>query len=161
MGVAARLLKQELLIHLDYGLPFGDVVVRYRGPVGAPETLPEQVVDLLRARVPRDVQFELDVLYQALTRRIPPPPANRAPDGWIIRPALATVLIQDQKRPSELPLAWLTYVQQGPAAGERLEQRDIAVSAGDFTPDERSALDRLRYRIKGIAWAHYQGPVDQ
>ena len=59
MGVTARLLKQELLIHLDYGLPFGDVVVRYRGPLGEPEGPREQAIHLLRARIPRDVQQEL------------------------------------------------------------------------------------------------------
>ena len=159
MGVAARLLKQELLIHLDYGLPLGGIIVRYRGPINDPDALPEQVVEVLRARVPRDVQFELDVLYEALTRRIAPPPGGRAPNGWVIRPALATVLIQDQQRPSGLPLAWLTYVQQVPTSGP-LEQRDIALNVADFTPSERATLDRLRYRIKAIAWAHYQGPVD-
>jgi hypothetical protein len=86
MGVTARLLKQELLIHLDYGLPLGDVVVRYRGP------------------------------YQGFGRRIPTPVEV---DG-IVRPALATI-----------------------------------------PPHERSVLERLRHRIKGIAWTHYQGPVGQ
>ena len=38
-----------------------------------PDPLPEQVIHLLRARIPRDVQHELDELYQAFTRRIPPP----------------------------------------------------------------------------------------
>ena len=47
MGVTARLLKQELLIHVDYGLPFGDIVVRYRGPISDPEALPEQVKQIL------------------------------------------------------------------------------------------------------------------
>jgi hypothetical protein len=155
MGVTARLLKQELLIHLDYGLPFGDVVVRYRGPLGEPEGLPEQVIHLLRVRIPRDVQYELDDLYQAFARRIPAP---AEPDGTV-QPALATILIQDQERPPELALAWLTYVQQARAAGSRLEQQHLALGAADLTPQERSTLERLRHRIKGIAWTHYQGPV--
>jgi hypothetical protein len=157
MGVTARLLKQELLIHLDYGLPFGDVVVRYRGPIADPEGLPEQVIHLLRARIPRDVQHELDDLYQAFARRIPAP----AEAGGAVQPALATILIQDQERPPALALAWLTYVQQVPATGPRLEQQHIALGAGDLTSQERSTLERLRHRIKGIAWTHYQGPVGQ
>ncbi|HTI56298.1 MAG TPA: hypothetical protein VMC04_18825 [Verrucomicrobiae bacterium] len=155
MGVTARLLKQELLIHLDYGLPFGDVVVRYRGPLGEPEGLPEQVISLLRARIPRDVQHELDDLYQAFARRIPPP---AEPDGTV-QPALATILIQDQERPPELALAWLTYVREAPGARTRLEQQHLALGAADLSPPERSTLERLRHRIKGIAWTHYQGPV--
>jgi hypothetical protein len=157
MGVTARLLKQELLIHLDYGLPFGDVVVRYRGPLGEPEGLPEQVIHLLRARIPRDVQHELDDLYQAFTQRIPAP----AGVGGMVQPALATLLIQDQERPPGLPLAWLTYIQQVPAAGPHLEQQHLALGAADLTSQERSTLERLRHRIKGIAWTHYQGPVGQ
>jgi hypothetical protein len=157
MGVTARLLKQELLIHLDYGLPFGDVVVRYRGPLGEPDGLSERVIHLLRARIPRDVQHELDELYQSFARRIPAP----AEVGGIVHPALATILIQDQERPPGLALAWLTYVQQVPAAGSRLEQQHLALGAADLTPPERSVLERLRHRIKGIAWTHYQGPVGQ
>ncbi|HET8529690.1 MAG TPA: hypothetical protein VFO08_00965 [Methylomirabilota bacterium] len=157
MGVTARLLKQELLIHLDYGLPFGDVVVRYRGPLGEPDGLAERVIHLLRARIPRDVQYELDELYQAFARRIPAP----AEVGGIVQPALATILIQDQERPPGLALAWLTYVQQVPAAGPRLEQEHLALGAADLTPPERSTLERLRHRIKGIAWTDYQGPVGQ
>ena len=77
MGVTARLLKQELLIHVDYGLPFGGVMVRYRGPISEPDVLPEQVIRLLSARIPRDVQHALDELYGAFSRKIPrrrPPP---------------------------------------------------------------------------------------
>ena len=157
MGVTARLLKQELLIHLDYGLPSGDVVVRYRGPLGEPDWLPERVIHLLRVRIPRDVQYELDELYQAFARRIPAP----AEVGGIVEPALATILIQDHERPPGLALAWLTYVQQLPAAGPHLEQQHLALRAADLTPHERSVLERLRHRIKGIAWTHYQGPVGQ
>src|SRR5260370_173033 len=90
MGVSARLLKQDLLIHVDYGLSFGDIVVRYRGPISDPEALPEQVIHLLRARIPRDVQFELDELYQSFTLKIPSP-TGPARVGWVIQPALATV----------------------------------------------------------------------
>ena len=157
MGVTARLLKQELLIHLDYGLPLGDVVVRYRGPLGEPDGLPERVIHLLRVRIPRDVQYELDELYEAFARRIPAP----AEVGGIVKPALATILIQDHERPPGLALAWLTYVQQLPAAGPHLEQQHLALCAVDLTPHERSVLERLRHRIKGIAWTHYQGPVGQ
>jgi hypothetical protein len=160
MGVTARLLKQELLIHVDYGLPFGDIVVRYRGPISDPEALPEQVIHLLRARIPRDVQYELDELYQGCTRKIPPP-SGPARVGWVIQPALATILIQDHERPTGLAVAWLTYVQQVPATGPRLEQQHIALRAVDLTVEERSTLERLRHRIKGIAWTHYQGPIDQ
>lgn len=114
---------------MDDGLPFGGVVVRYRGPISDPEALPEQVIHLLRTRIPRDVQYEVDDLDPALTRRIPPPLAGSAPAGWIIRPAPATILIQDQERPPGLALAWLTYVQQVPATGQRLEQQHIALGA--------------------------------
>ena len=161
MGVTARLLKQELLIHVDYGLPFGGVVVRYRGPISDPDVLPEQVIRLLSARIPRDVQHELDELYQAFTRRIPAPAPAAAAEGWVVRPALATILIQDHERPQALPLAWLTYVQQRPAAHSRLEQQHLELATADLTSAERDTLEHLRHRIKGIAWTHYQGPIDQ
>jgi hypothetical protein len=31
----------------------------------------------------------------------------------------------------------------------------------DLTSAERGTLQHLRHRIKGIAWSHYQGPIDQ
>jgi hypothetical protein len=161
MGVTARLLKQELLIHVDYGLPFGGVVVRYRGPISDPDVLPEQVIRLLSARIPRDVQHELDELYQAFTRKIPPPAPDAAAAGWVIRPALATILIQDHERPHVMPVAWLTYVQQRPTGHARLEQQHLALGAADLTSAELDTLQHLRHRIKGIAWTHYQGPIDQ
>jgi hypothetical protein len=159
MGVTARLLKQELLIHVDYGLPFGGVVVRYRGPISEPDVLPEQVIRLLPARIPRDVQHELDELYGAFTGKIP----LRAPDaaGRVIRPALATILIQDHERPHVMPVAWLTYVRQGSAGHARLEQQHLTLGAADLTSAELDTLEHLRQRIKGIAWAHYQGPIAQ
>jgi hypothetical protein len=161
MGVTARLLKHELLIHVDYGLPFGSLVVRYRGPISDPDAVPEQAIQLPRARIPRDVQDELDELYHGFTRRIPPPTPAETPTGWIIRPALATILIQDPERPPGLALAWLTYVQQLRALDERLEQQHLAFLAVDLTAAERTTLERLRHRVKGIAWAHYQGPVGE
>jgi hypothetical protein len=48
-----------------------------------------------------------------------------------------------------------------PATGPRLEQQHIALGAVDLTVEERSTLERLRHRIKGIAWTHYQGPIGQ
>lgn len=161
MGVTARLLKQELLIHVDYGLPFGGVVVRYRGPISDPDALPEQVIRLLSARIPRDVQHELDELYQAFTRKIPPPEPDAPTAGWVIQPALATILIQDHERPHLMPLAWLTYVRQRPAGHAHLEQQHLALGRADLGSAELDTLQHLRHRIKGIAWAHYQGPIDQ
>ncbi len=160
MGVTARLLKQELLIHVDYGLPFGGVVVRYRGPISDPDVLPEQVIRLLSARIPRDVQNELEALYQAFTRKIPQTPSD-AEAGWVIRPALATILIQDQERPDVMPVAWLTYVRQPPGGHPRLEQQHLALGVLDLTSAERDTLEHLRHRIKGIAWTHFQGPIGQ
>src|SRR5260370_9345415 len=160
MGVSARLLKQELLIHVDSGLSVGDIVVGSRGPISDPEALPEQVIHLLRARIPRDVQFELDELYQSFTLKIPSP-TGPARVGWVIQPALATILVQDHERPTGLAVAWLTYVQHVPATGPRLEQQHIALDAVDLTVEDRSPLERLRHPIKGIAWTHYQRPIDQ
>ena len=161
MGVTVRLLKQELLIHVDYGLPFGGVVVRYRGPISEPDVLPEQVIRLPSTRIPRDVQHELDELYAAFTGKIPPPASDAAAAGWVIRPALATILIQDHERPHVMPVAWLTYVRQGPAGQARLEQQQLTLGAADLTSAELDTLEHLRQRIKGIAWAHYQGPIAQ
>src|SRR5260370_12015324 len=102
VGVTARLLKEELLIHVDYGLSFGDIVVRYRGPISDPEALPEQVIHPLRARIPRDVQYELDQLYQGCTRQIPPP-TGPPRVGWSAQPPPATILIPPTYPPTKHP----------------------------------------------------------
>jgi hypothetical protein len=61
----------------------------------------------------------------------------------------------------DLAVAWLTYMQHVPATGPRLEQQHLALGASDLTAGERTTLERLRHRIKGIAWTHYQGPIGQ
>ena len=65
------------------------------------------------------------------------------------------------KSATAMALAWLTYTQHVPATGPRLEQQHLALGAPDLTAAERTTLERLRNRIKGIAWTHYQGPIGQ
>lgn len=153
------LAKHELVIHLDYGPPVAGLEIRYRYPFSAPDAFPERVVRIQQHRILRDVLRDLDILYHGLTKRI------RTPVGLpyaavdpVTRPIVATIVIQDQRRSHELPLARLCYPEDVPGNGSRVE-REVRMEAGDFTADERVSWDRLRKRIKGIAWTHYQGAV--
>jgi hypothetical protein len=67
-------------------------------------------------------------------------------------------VIQDKRHGSELPLAWLNYEEEDPETGSRVG-KVIRMNPHDFTAEELSSWNRLRQRIKGIAWAHHQGAV--
>lgn len=158
-GVFPLLAKHELVIHLDYGPPVAGLKIRYRYPFRTPDAFPERVVRIPQHQILRDVLRDLDILYQGLTNRVPVPAGP--PDTGVVphtRPAIATIVIQDQRRAQELPLARLCYPEDVAGNGSQAE-REVHMEAEDFTADERLAWDRLRKRIKGIAWTHYQGAV--
>ena len=81
---------------------------------------------------------------------------NPACPDRVCRSPVATIVIQDELQ--DLPVAWLDYEEEGPEIGSRVE-REIRMNAPDFTADEVSSWDRLRQRIRGMAWAHYQRTV--
>jgi len=149
--------KHELVVQLDYGpAPLG-LKIRYRYPLSAVHLSPERVVRIPQDQILRDVARHLDHLIKGLTARIPPPP-GLASEGRLCQPTSATIVIQDRRHGNELPVAWLNYEEDGPEIGPRVE-KVIRMDPQDFTTDELSSWNRLRQRIKGIAWAHHQGAV--
>ncbi|MGH7367499.1 MAG: hypothetical protein ACREK9_13915 [Candidatus Rokuibacteriota bacterium] len=153
LGGFSRPAKHQLVIHVDYGPPPAGLQVRYSYPFNAFQVSPERILRIPEDQILRDVLRYLDLLHKGLTDRIPIPTPVR-------RPAAATIVIQDESHRLELPLAWLTYEEEGPTTGSRAE-RQVRMSPRDFTADELSSWDRLRQRIKGIAWTHYQGVVGE
>ena len=143
--------KHELVVQLDYGpAPLG-LEIRYSYPLSAVHLAPERVVRIPQDQILRDVARHLDHLVKGLTARIPPGQRFCQPTG-------ATIVIQDRRNGHELPVAWLNYEEDGPEIGSRVG-KVIRMDPQDFTADELSSWDRLRQRVKGIAWAHHQGAV--
>jgi len=147
--------KHQLVVHLDYDPATLQLEVRYRYPLSSLHASPERVIRIPKDQILRDVLRHLTHLVKGLADRIPRAvgPACRE---RVCRPTAATIVIQDELQ--DLPIAWLDYVEEGPEVGSRVG-REIRMSPPDFTADEVCSWDRLRQRIRGIAWAHYQGSV--
>jgi hypothetical protein len=148
--------KHELVVQLDYGpAPLG-LEIRYSYPLSAVHLAPERVVRIPQDQILRDVARHLDHLVKGLTARIPPP--SGVAGQRLCQPTGATIVIQDRRNGHELPVAWLNYEEDGPEIGSRVG-KVIRMDPQDFTADELSSWNRLRQRVKGIAWAHHQGGV--
>jgi hypothetical protein len=148
--------KHQLVVHLDYNPAIAGLEIRYSYPLNALQVSAERVIRIPQDQILRDVRRHLDHLVTGLTTRIPPP-SGPCRDRFC-RPTGVTIAIQDGRPGHELPLAWLSYEEEGPEIGSRVG-RAIKMNPHDFTSDECSSWDRLRQRIRGIAWAHYQGAV--
>ena len=148
--------KHELVVQVDYGpAPLG-LKIRYSYPLSAVHLSPERVVRIPHDQILRDVARHLDHLVKGLAARIPPL-AGLACEGRRCQPTSATIVIQDRQHGNELPVAWLNYAEEGPEMSR--VGKVIRMNPHDFTADELSSWNRLRQRIKGIAWAHHQGAV--
>ena len=148
--------KHELVVHLDYGPALLGLAIRYSCPLSAVHLSPERVVRIPQHQILRDVARHLDHLVKGLTARIPPP--SGVAGQRLCQPTGATIVIQDRRNGHELPVAWLNYEEDGPEIGSRVG-KVIRMDPQDFTADELSSWNRLRQRVKGIAWAHHQGAV--
>ena len=151
--VFALLGKHQLVVHLDCDPVLSDLEIRYSYPLNAVQVSTERTIRIPKDQVLRDVHRHLDHLVKGLTARMPTPAGPAGPDR-VCRPTGATILIQDGRQGHELPLARLNYEEDGARVG-----KSITMNPDDFTPDEFSSWDRLRQRVRGIAWAHYQGAV--
>jgi hypothetical protein len=149
--------KHQLVVRLDYDPAMVGLEIRYSYPLNALQVSAERVIRIPQDQILRDVRRHLDHLVNGLTARIPPPSSPPCQDR-LCRPTGVTIVIQDGRPGHELPVAWLSYEEEGPEIGSRVGKA-IRMNPHDFSPDECSSWDRLRQRIRGIAWAHYQGAV--
>jgi hypothetical protein len=149
--------KHQLVVHLHCEPAIVGLQIRYSYPLDALRVSAERVIRIPQEQILRDVRRHLDHLVKALTARIPPPSGPPCQDR-ISRPTGATIVIQDGRPGHELPLAWLNCEEEGPEIGSRVGKA-VRMDPHDFTADEFSSWDRLRQRIRGIAWVHYQGAV--
>jgi hypothetical protein len=147
--------KHQLVVHLDYDPATVELEIRYRYPLSSLHVSPERVIRIPKDQILRDVFRHLTHLVRGLADRIPQPAGPSCRDR-VCRPTVATIVIQDELQ--DLPVAWLDYEEEGPEIGSRVG-REIRINAPDFTADEVCSWDRLRQRIRGMAWAHYQGTV--
>jgi hypothetical protein len=147
--------KHQLVVHLDYNPATVELKIRYSYPLSSLHASPERVIRIPKDQILRDVLRHLTHLVRGLADRIPHRggPASR---DRVWRPTVATIVIQDELQ--GLPVAWLDYEEEGPEIGSRVG-REIRMNAPDFTTAEVCSWDRLRQRIRGIAWAHCQGTV--
>ena len=149
--------KHQLLIHLDYGDTLPSLEVRYSYPFSTPHQLPEQAITIPKAKIPGRIKKDLDYLYQQIRGRIPAPTPVRLPHAQIvpdIRPAIMTVVVQDQQRHSQIPLARLYYHEEVLKLSSRIEAQ-VRMGPAEFSGSERAAWERLRIKIKRLAWEHY------
>jgi hypothetical protein len=149
--------KHQLVVHLDYDPAILGLEIRYSYPLSALHVSAERVIRIPQDQILRDVHRHLDHLIKGLTARIPAPSGPPCQDR-ACRPTGATIVIQDGRLGHDLPLAWLNYEEEGPEVGVRVAKA-IRMNPHDFSPNEFSSWDRLRQRIRGIAWVHYQGAV--
>ena len=122
-------MKHQLNIHLDdFGphLPTRRVEVRYSYPHAGRHSLREQVLVLESSNISPRLRTDLDMLYGALTARIPSPESVRLPHAEltpIIEPAILTFVVLDQFRAAELPIARLYFYESIPALRSRFEDQ--------------------------------------
>ena len=157
LEVFSLLGKHQLVVHLDYSPTTLELEIRYSYPLSSLHLSPERVIRVPKDQILRDVLRHLNHLVKGLTGRIPPP-AGPAGADRVCRPTGATIVIQDERRGLGLPLAWLSYEEEAPEIGARVG-KEVRMTSPDFTADELSSWDRLRQRIRGIAWVHYQGTI--
>lgn len=147
--------KHQLFIHLDYH-PDGKLEVHYHYPLSAPP-IPEQTVTLRESAVQNKLKGDLDFVKECLIERIPPK-SIRTPSAEIrpsIIPKITTIIIQDQTRSNEVPLARLYYLETVEEIGLQVEKQ-IEMNRSHFVGDKRLAWERIRAKAKGIAWQDYK-----
>ncbi|MCJ7706677.1 MAG: hypothetical protein MUO38_03565 [Anaerolineales bacterium] len=65
-----------------------------------------------------------------------------------------TVVVQDQQRHTQIPLARLYYREGLPRFRSSIEAQ-VRMAPADFSVSERAAWERLRVEIKRMAREHY------
>ena len=157
-------IRHQLNIHLDYGPQCSEInslEIRYDYHFSGEHRLEEQLLRLSADLLDADLRRDLDEIYGALVRRIPAPNSVRLPHAEIcptIKPMGLTFVVQDQVRAAQLPIARLYFIEMIPELGSKTE-RKVYLEGPDWTVQENVVCDRVRSRVKGLAWEHYKGLV--
>ncbi len=152
--------KHQLNVHLDYGpqcFEPGGLEVRYGYHYSGEHQLREQVVRIPPATIAPELKTDLDALYEILRRKIPEPEVVRLPHAAIrptIRPAGLTVVVLDQSRAAQLPIARLYYYEEVDPLRSRIERRVYLERPGWSAP-ELQVCDRVRETVRKLAWQDY------
>lgn len=147
-------IKHQLFIHLDYH-PEGQLDVRYDYPLSTPP-IPPQTVTISGNAIPEKLKNDLDFIRECLVGKIPTK-LIRTPHAEVkprIVPTMMTIVIQNQTRSSEIPLARL-YYQEWVDEITLQNEGQVRMIPDDFVEDKRLAWERIRDKAKGIAWHDY------
>jgi hypothetical protein len=147
-------IKHQLFIHLDYD-PSGNLEVRYSYPLSNPP-IAERIVRLKKKELSTQLREDIELIVRTLSKRITTQ-SIRTPHA-IIMPqivlGITTIVIQDQTRAKEIPHARLYYYEVVKQLGIKVE-KEIHMGPTDFVFNLKQPWQRIRAKIKGIAWQDY------
>ena len=151
-------IKHQLFIHMDYESS-GILWVRYSYPLSEPP-IGETVIRLQAKKVPAQLRKDIELVIKEFISRITVKPI-RAPHA-IIMPSIVlgvtTIVIQDQTRAKDLPQARLYYYEVVSKLGIQVE-KELHMGPTDFAGSLQAPWQRIKAKVKGIAWKHYIGLV--
>lgn len=150
-------IRHQLTIWLDY-MPSDDDAVEVNSgyPHSAPHDIPQQRIRFPRDSMTPEAKAALDAIDQALLDRVAAK-SVRLPSRSVrpsTRRAYTTIVIQDQTRSGELPIARLYYDQQIRQTGTSVND-EVRMESGDFSSDELRQWQTLRGWAKRVAWEDY------
>jgi hypothetical protein len=131
--------------------------VQWSYPHSAPHEIRQQTIRFLSADLTTDVLTALESLVGTLRARIRTQevvlPSRRVRPR--IRLGITTIVVQDQTRTAELPLARMYYIEEIAGTGSSHEG-EVRLESGEFSETDRGHWDVLRSWAKKRAWEDYE-----
>ncbi len=152
--MAENTIRHQLDVWIDW---CGENVIVSYGYRDSGVQIPQRQHRLSITAIPRDDASALEAIACATLERFVPSAPRRIPHGRLIPtyvPGCLTVVLQDQRRQGDLPLARMYLNEDYPATGRRTEH-SLRLEAADFEPPLYRAWERLRRWGKAQAWSHY------
>jgi hypothetical protein len=153
--------QHQLSIHLDFVPGPDGVTVVYSYAFSGDHELREHRVQLLAPDLDRQFADDLDLVYREMIERIGPVRVAVLPHAPItpqIKPAILTIVVQDQRRKNDLPLARM-YYNEVIEEIQSQKAREVRANKTNFSSIALKALARITSRAKGMAWADYSTRV--
>ena len=154
-------LRHQLNVHLDYGpgtAELGSLDVRYGYPHSGEHQLRDQVLVIPHSDIPQDLRRDLDAIYAALARQMSASKPVRLPHAEIVptlRPTLLTLVVQDQSRAPQLPIARLNYHEEVAELRSRFD-REVRLEGPNWSPGDLVVAQRVRAAVRKLAWQDYR-----